>query len=202
MGVTAGAEDPQRSELARTIGARERILDAAYELFSRHGIHAVGIDRIIAEAEVAKATLYNHFPSKEALVVAFLQLREERWTHGWLENAVERLAATPQDRALAIFDAFDEWFRLSDFEGCAFINTLLEISDTESAVHIAAVRHLAVLRGIFEGYAEQAGVSDPQETAYQLQILAMGAIVSAGRGDLAAARRARPLAAALLANSR
>jgi AcrR family transcriptional regulator len=180
-------------------GARERILDAAYELFSRHGIHAVGIDRVIAEADVAKATLYHHFASKEALVVAFLELREQRWTHGWLEAEVERRAANPCDRAVAVFDALDEWFRRSDYEGCSFINTLLEIGDRDSLVHKETLRHLTIIRRILESYAEQAGASDPQETSHQLQILVMGAIVSASRADVDAARRARPLVDALLA---
>jgi AcrR family transcriptional regulator len=175
-------------------GARTRLLDAAYELFSRHGIQAVGIDRIIDEAGVAKATLYHHFASKEDLVIAFLGLRERRWTHDWLVAEVERRAATPQRRALALFDALDEWFRRPDFEGCSFINTLVQATSKDDPVHKEAVRHLDVIRAILETYAEQAGAADPEEIAYQLQILAMGAIVSAGRGDREAARRARALA--------
>jgi AcrR family transcriptional regulator len=159
----------------------------------------VGIDRVIAEADVAKATLYHHFASKEALVVAFLELREQRWTHGWLEAEVERRAAHPRDRAVAVFDALDEWFRRSDYEGCSFVNTLLEIGDRDSLVHKETVRHLAIIRTILEGYAAQAGVSDPEETSHQLQILVMGAVVAAGRADVDAARRARPLVDALLA---
>jgi AcrR family transcriptional regulator len=181
--------------------ARERILDAAYDLFSRHGIHAVGIDRVIAQADVAKATLYHHFPSKEALVVAFLERREQRWTREWLEAEADRLAAKPQQRALAVFDALDAWFRRPDYEGCSFINTLLEIRDRDSTVHKETVRHLAVIREILARYAEQAGASRPEEIGGQLQILLMGSIVSANRGELDAARRARPLAAALLAGT-
>jgi AcrR family transcriptional regulator len=187
---------PQRSNLAR-----ERILETAYELFSRHGIHAVGIDRIIAEASVAKATLYHHFPSKEALVIAFLDLREERWTYGWLEREAKQRAATPQERASAVFDALDDWFHQPDYEGCSFINTLLELTDGDSPVHRETVRHLAVVRGVLQGFAEQAGASDPEAAGYQLQTLAMGAIVSASRGDREAGRRARPLVDLLLANS-
>jgi AcrR family transcriptional regulator len=174
--------------------ARTRLLDAAYELFSRHGIQAVGIDRIIAEAGVAKATLYHHFASKEDLVIAFLDLRERRWTHDWLVAEVERRAATPRGRALAMFDALDEWFHGPDFEGCSFINTLLETTGKDDPVYRETVRHLDVIRAILETYAEQAGAVDSKEIAYQLQILAMGAIVSAGRGDPEAARRARVLA--------
>ena len=181
--------------------ARERILEAAYRLFSRDGIHAVGIDRIIAEADVAKATLYHHFGSKEALVVAFLDLRQKRWTYGWLLTAAERKGASAKGRVLALFDALDEWFRTPEFEGCSFIATLLEINDRDSVVHNVAVRHLAAVRGMVQGFLEEAGARNAKDTSYQLQILMMGAIVSASRGDIDAAQRARPLAASLLAGS-
>jgi AcrR family transcriptional regulator len=182
--------------------ARARILNASYELFSRHGIHAVGIDRIIAEAGVAKATLYHHFPSKADLVVAFLDLRHERWTRDYFEAEVQRRAATPQGHALAVFDFFDEWFQRPDFEGCSFINTLLEITDKDDPIHKTAVRHLEAIREMVETYAEQAGAANPKEIGSQLQILMMGSIVSAGRGDPGAARRARALGELLLDGSR
>jgi AcrR family transcriptional regulator len=178
--------------------ARERIIEASYRLFSHHGIHAVGIDRIVAEADVAKATLYHHFASKEALVVAFLERREERWTYGWLAAEAERRATTAEGRVLAVFDVLDEWFRRPDFEGCSFINTLLEFPDRESPVHRAAIRHLAVVQGLLQSYCEQAGASEPEEAAHALEILLMGSIVSAARADLDAARTARGLVAAVL----
>jgi AcrR family transcriptional regulator len=179
-----------------------RILDTAYELFSRHGIRAVGIDRIIAEAQIAKATLYRHFPSKEDLVIAFLDLRGRRWTHEWLEGATERLAPRPQERVLFVFDALDEWFHRSDYEGCSFINTLLEVDERDNPIHREAVRHLGVVRETLKRWAEQAGAHNPVEMSYQLQILMMGAIVSATSGDLEAARRARLFAQLLLQSSR
>jgi AcrR family transcriptional regulator len=160
--------------------------------------HAVGIDRIIAEAGVANATLYHHFGSKEALVIAFLDLRQQRWTFGWLKTEAERRATQPRGRVLAVFDALDDRFRTSDFEGCSFIATLLEINDRDSAVHREAARHLATIRDVLAGFLADAGALDPEAGSHKLQILAMGAIVSAGRGDLDAARRARPLAASLL----
>jgi AcrR family transcriptional regulator len=182
-------------------GARARILDTAYDLFSHHGIGSVGIDRIIAEASIAKATLYRHFASKEELVLAFLELRERRWTREWLEAEAERIAPTPQERVLAVFDALDEWFHSADFEGCSFIKTLLEIDEPDSPIHRAAAHHLGEIRGRLQVYAQEAGAREPEEMAYQLQVLMMGAIVSAGRGDLDAARRARMFVERLLASS-
>jgi AcrR family transcriptional regulator len=183
-------------------GARRRILDTAYELFANDGIRAVGIDRIIAEANIAKATLYRHFASKEELVLAFLDLREQRWTHEWLQGETERRAATPRERLLVTFDVLGEWFQRPDFEGCSFINTLLEISDRDNAIHRAAVGHLAEIGAILEGYAGEAGALDQRAMAGQSQILMMGAIVSAGRGDAEAAARARALTELLLESAR
>jgi AcrR family transcriptional regulator len=178
--------------------ARDRILDTAYELFSREGVRSVGVDRIVGESGVAKMTLYNHFASKDDLVLAFLEVRDERWTRGWLQAEVERRAATPADRPLAIFDALDEWFRSDDYEGCAFIGTMLEIGDPADRIHQQAVRHLDTIRALIQGHLEEAGAADPEQLAYALQILMMGAIVSASRGDLDAGRRARGIAELLL----
>jgi AcrR family transcriptional regulator len=187
---------PTRSPSA----ARQRILDTAYELFSQNGIRSVGIDRIIDEAGVAKMTLYKHFPAKTDLALAFLDLREERWTRDWLQSEIDRQAASPRDRLLVPFDAFDEWFHRDDFEGCSFINTLLETHGTEP-LHQAAVTHLAIVKDVLEGYADEAGMSDPEEVALQLQTLMMGSIVSASRGDREAARRARGVAELILDNA-
>src|SRR5262244_1525812 len=86
--------------------ARQRILDAAYDLFSQHGIRAVGIDSIIERSGVARMTLYRHFQSKDELVLAFLEDRERRWTRDWLQSQVRERASVPGDRLLAIFDVF------------------------------------------------------------------------------------------------
>jgi AcrR family transcriptional regulator len=190
-----------RGEVPPREEARARILETAYRLFSRHGINAVGVDRIVAEAPVAKATLYHHFPSKQDLVCSFLELREARWTVEWLQAEVERLAAAGTSRALAVFDALDEWFHQPDYEGCSFINTLLEIDDPENPIHQMAVRQLDAVRRILEEYAVQSGARRPVELSYQLQLLMMGAIVAASRGDSQAARRARALAELLLARA-
>ena len=136
---------------------RDRILETSYELFSRRGIRAVGIDELIGRAGVAKATLYRHFPSKDALVIAFLERRERRWTIGWVEKEARRRASSPEDQLLAIFDAFDEWFRREDFEACSFINVLLELGP-EHAAWSASVQHLENIRAIGRGLAEEAGL--------------------------------------------
>ncbi len=180
------------------LSPRERILDTAYDLFSHHGIRAVGVDRIIATSGVAKMSLYRHFHSKDTLVLAFLQEREKRWTLEWLHAEVSRRAEDGAGRLLAIFDVFDEWFRQADFEGCSFINVLLEFSELDHPVRQATVEHLATIRGLVQEFAEQAGVDDPEAVACQWHILMKGSIVAAGEGDREAARRAQALGKLLL----
>ncbi|MEA2481477.1 MAG: hypothetical protein QOJ07_3399 [Thermoleophilaceae bacterium] len=188
--------------MEKPAGARDRILETAYELFSRDGIRAVGIDRVVAEARVAKMTLYHHFPSKDELVLAFLDLREQRWTLDWLCAEIERTDPATGDRLLALFDALDGWFHAPDFESCPFIRTLLEAPERSASAHEAAVRHMDVVRQMIERHAGESGASPAADVSYQLQILMMGAIVSATRGDLDAARRVRPVAERLVGDAR
>ena len=182
--------------VART--GRDRILDAAYPLFSRSGIRAVGVDKIVDAAGVAKMTLYRNFPSKDELAVAFLAMREERWTRAWLWEEVSRRADEPGDRLLAIFDVFGEWFEREDFEGCSFINVLLEQDDIEDPVRAATVKHLANIRELIQELARDAGIEDPDAFSRQWHILMKGSIVAAGEGDRLAARRAHELGTLLL----
>jgi AcrR family transcriptional regulator len=181
--------------------ARERILDTAYELFSRRGIRDVGIDEVIERAGVAKATLYRHFPSKDDLVLAFLERREERWTLAWVEAEAERRGTTPEVQLLAIFELFDEWFHREDFEACSFINVLLEMG-SEHRVGQASVRHLASIRSIVGRLAEEAGLRDPASFAHSWHILMKGSIVAAAEGDAEAAKRARSMARLLIEQHR
>ncbi len=177
---------------------RERVLHTAYDLFSRHGIQATGIDRIIAEAGVAKMTLYRTFPSKDDLVLAALERREEVWTWDWLEREVERRAATPSERLLAIFDAFDDWFGRDDYESCFFTNTLLEKHDRTGRIGAESVSRLANIRSLVRGLAVDAGIRDPDRFARQWQLLMWGSIIAADTGDVDAAGQARDVATLLL----
>jgi len=178
--------------------ARDRILESAYHLFSRRGIRAVGIEELIERAAVAKATLYRHFPSKDDLVLAFLKQREHVWTHGWVEAESRKRGTTPEECLLAIFDLFDEWFRRDDFEGCSFINVLLETADRTHPVGRASVAHLENIREVLRSLAEEAGLRDTEEFARSFHILMKGAIVQAGEGDFDAAKRAQTMARRLI----
>jgi AcrR family transcriptional regulator len=177
--------------------ARERILDRSYELFSRRGIQAVGVADVVETAGVAKATLYRHFPSKTELVLAFLERRERLWTRDFVEAGIRARASTPEERLLSIFDLFDEWFGREDFEGCSFVNVLLEMG-VEHRAGEASARHLENIRSLVAELAEEAGLRDPTAFAHTFHILMKGSIVAAAEGDPAAARRARPVAELLV----
>jgi len=187
-----------RQEAAETgHSARERILDAAYELFSRRGIQAVGVNEVTERAGVATATLYRHFPSKDELVLAFLDLREQRWTKDIIEAEAMRRGSNPEERLLAIFDVLDEWFHRDDFEAGSFIKVLLELGPNHPAGG-ASVLHLEQLRAIVRRLAEEAGLRDTESFARSWHILMEGSIVVAAEGDVEAARRAKAMARLLI----
>ncbi|WP_445160926.1 TetR/AcrR family transcriptional regulator [Mycobacterium sp. Dal123C01] len=182
--------------------ARERILNAAYDLFSRRGIHAVGIDEVIDRATVAKATLYRHFATKNDLVLAVLQRREEIWTHGLIEAQSEQRGTTPEEQLLAIFDVMHDWFQLRDgYEGCSFINVLLELGADHPAGQ-ASIAHIDHVRDIVRRRALAAGLTDVEDFASSWHILMKGAIVLAAVGDLNAAQRAQKMALTLIEQHR
>ena len=185
----------------RPASARERIDQTVYELFSRHGIRAIGVDTISARSGVAKMTLYRHYPSKDDLALAFLRRREELWTRSWLQQEVERRAHTSAGRLLAVFDVFDKWFRRSDFEGCSFAKALLEHSDPGHPVRKAAEAHIETIRAFLRRLAADAGARDVDTFARQLQMVMMGSIVAAYAGDRDAARRAKEVGVLLLARA-
>jgi AcrR family transcriptional regulator len=183
--------DPQDS-------GRERVSRAAYELFSRDGVQAVGVDAVIARAGTAKMTLYRNFPSKNDLILDFLRRREQLWTHEWLETESQRRGESPREQLLAIFDVFSEWFSRPDFEGCSFLTTMIEVSNSDHPVHQAAVAHLANIRCYIERLAAEAGIRDTDSFARQWHILMKGSIMAAHEGDKAAAARAREVGELLL----
>ena len=177
---------------------RERLLQAAYELFTRNGLPTVGVDRIVAEAGVAKMTLYRHFRSKDELAIAALELREQVWTNEWLTREVEQREATPKGRLLAIFDLFDEWFRRDDYEGCFFTNSLIESHDPLSRIADESVRKLENVRVFVEGLAREMEMVDAEGFSRVWQLLMLGAITAAVRGDREAALRAKEIGLAVL----
>jgi AcrR family transcriptional regulator len=189
--------EPAPSVAPASRPARERLLETAYGMFSARGVRAVGVDEVIERAGVAKATMYRHFPSKDDLVVAFLEAREQRWTLDWVEAEARGRASEPEQQLLAIFDLFDEWFHREDFEGCAFVNVMLEMGPRHP-IGSASVRHLENIRAVVRRLAEEAGLRDPGSFANSWHILMKGSIVQAVEGDLDAAARAKSMARQLI----
>ena len=172
---------------------RDMLIETALRLFLRDGYHATGIDRILGEAGVAKMTLYNHFKSKDALIVAALGMRDERWRQTF-RATVEGMADTPGGQLLAMFDALGEWFVEPTFTGCAFVKAANEFSDPDHPVHAASAEHYRLLRVYIRDLARDAGAGDPDELADTWLVLIAGAITHAqvtGQKDIAqTARRA------------
>ncbi|WP_406209880.1 TetR/AcrR family transcriptional regulator [Kitasatospora sp. NBC_01560] len=182
--------------------ARARLLSTAEDLFYAEGIRAVGVDRILSVSGVGRASFYRHFASKDDLVVAVLQGRDDRWRQ-WLRESVEARMLPPEARPLAVFDALAQRFARQDFRGCAFINTMVEAADRESPAHHAAAAHKAAVTEYLDVLLAEAGHQDHTELAGQLVLLVDGAIVTAVReGTAEPALRARRVAAALLAAHR
>ena len=117
---------------------RDRLVAAAVELFYRNGFNAVGVDQIIAKAGVTKTTFYKHFESRDDLMVAAVQRRDEWESQAWM-SAIRKIAGDdPVGQLLAIFDVFDIWFNDPDFRGCMFLNTAIEFPNPHDPIHQAA----------------------------------------------------------------
>lgn len=164
---------------AKPSDARQRIIETAERLFYAEGIRGVGIDRIIAEAEVAKMSLYNHFPSKDDLILAVLQYREEKF-NTLFDKWMERHVAAGMDRFEAFFAALKNWFESPGFRGCMFINTRVELADPGHPASKFAACHKErfhqMLRTIIE---ESRGSKSADTMAPAIALLVEGAIVTA-----------------------
>jgi AcrR family transcriptional regulator len=158
--------------------ARDRVLETAMKLFYKHGIHTVGIDRIIAEAGVAKMSFYNHFSSKQELILEFLKERDRRFMN-WFIEAVEKREARPEKRIFAVFDVLEDWFHSEDFRGCAFINTTAEVGKREAPEIAISILHKRNFRNYLEKLALEAGLKNPDKLAERMTMVIDGAIIKA-----------------------
>lgn len=176
---------------------RERILETAHALFYAHGIRAVGVDAIIAQSGVAKATFYKHFPSKDDLVVAYLDRVDEAWL-GALQAAATAAGPEPRDQLAGMFDALVSACRREGFHGCAFINTAAEAAPG-TEIHARTVAHKQAVRDWVCGLAAASGAQDPGELARELTLLLDGGLAAGVLdGDPAAADAARRAARTII----
>jgi AcrR family transcriptional regulator len=149
--------------------ARDRLLGTAFRLFYAHGPRGVGIDTVIAEAGVAKTTLYKHFPRKDDLVLAYLDKVDQTW-FGQLRAAARAAGDDPREQIVGMFDALTSACRREGYHGCAFINTAAE-SETGSDVHARTVEHKIVVRAWVTELARRAGAGDPDQLPRQITLL-------------------------------
>ncbi|MBP8533552.1 TetR/AcrR family transcriptional regulator [Streptomyces sp. MK37H] len=157
--------------------AHERILSTASALFNAHGVRGVGVDRIIAESGVAKATLYSHFRAKDDLVLAYLRRADEHWRRA-LREAAEAAGPDPRDRLIGLFDALGGATERDGFRGCAFIRTAGE-TEPDTATHAATAEHKRAVRAWLTELTREAGAADPGRLAVQISLLVDGVMAAA-----------------------
>jgi AcrR family transcriptional regulator len=172
---------------------KERILETADRLFYLKGIRAIGVDTIAAEIGISKRTLYNHFPSKDALITAYLERR-----------CVQRPASdkSPVEQILGVFDSLERRFASKDFRGCPFVNAVAEVGTESKSVRKIAVAFKESRRLWFRDLLLQIGVGDAEGLATQLVLLVDGSIAQdLVRDDPMMARAAKEAAKVLLAGA-
>ncbi len=188
---------------SKSSDTRQRIVETAERLFYADGVRAVGIDRIIAEAQVAKMSLYNHFPSKDDLILAVLQFREEKF-EGMFERWMERHTAAGLGRLNAFFAALKTWFDSPGFRGCMFINARVELADANHDGSKFAAGHKDRFHAqLAHIVAEMAGEKAAVALAPAIALLVEGAIITAVMQESSqAADVAKEAAFALLGNAK
>jgi len=163
---------PDATPPSALLPARDRILHTAHRLFYRHGIRATGIDRVIAESQVAKKTFYRHFASKNVLILDYLEYRHQRWM-SWFNDALQRHGGG----VTALVPTLAEWLQDADFRGCAFINSVGELGDDLPEVMARCRRHKQAMTAVIAGLL--APCEPPRPTAQAIALAVDGAIVRA-----------------------
>jgi AcrR family transcriptional regulator len=158
------------STRTRKVGARDRLVAAAERLFYSEGIHAVGVDRLCAEAEVSKRSLYQHFSGKDEVVTAMLQAQAAKSA-----AQLEPDGGSPRERILAVFDALDQAADSPDFRGCPFLGAATELKDRDHPAVRVACEQKAALTEYFAEALRAAGLRDPGLLALQLTLIFDGA---------------------------
>lgn len=180
---------------------RTHLLDTALRLFNEHGYHATGVDLIIAEAAVAKTTLYRHFETKADLILAALERRDEEERYA-MRTFVEEHATDPLHRLLSTFDFLETAVDDQRFRGCIFVSAAGEHKDTVDPVFRAAVMHKRLTLAYFEELAYAARLVEPKRVAAEIHLLHEGAMVVAQINRTAEpVRQARQMAQKLLATA-
>jgi AcrR family transcriptional regulator len=171
----------------QALSPRERLLQTASRLFYAEGIHSVGVDRLVTEAGVTRATFYRHFPTKEALVEEYLRSTDAR-LRSTVENAFTEL--DPRQELEALLDLIDTRTGAPDFRGCQFINAAAEFPGAQHPVHVAVDAHRAWFQRIATELAARLGHSSPERAGEMMVLLHDGALVASELDDPDAVRAA------------
>ena len=181
---------------------RDQLLETAWRLFYRDGYHATGIDRILADAGVAKMTLYKHFRSKEALILAVLEMRSEQFYESF-SRFLRAKRRAPERQVLSVFDWLITWVSGKEFRGCFFQKAMAEYQNIHDPIHQAALAHKAAFYGEIRRLVLAAGLVNPKALGEQLALLIEGAIVSShATGSPTPAVQAKEAARALIKNAK
>ena len=139
---------------------RDELVETAMRLFSREGFNATGVDRVLREAGVSRMTLYNHFGSKDELIVAALRRRDEVF-RSRMRRFIDSRAKDPAGRLLAAFDFQESWFTSADFSGCMFLNATSEFADPTCAIRRTAAEHVRAVGAYILGLCRADGPRGP-----------------------------------------
>ena len=157
---------------------RERLIHTAHDLFYSDGFHTVGLDRILQEVGVTKTTFYNHFESKDELILAVLEWHDEWWRKTFMKMLREHGGDSPRGQLAAIFDAVDEMLVSEGFNGCIFINVAVQFPLEHDPAHRAAAVHKQMMGEIIRELAGYAGATDPGAFADEMSLLMEGTYVT------------------------
>jgi AcrR family transcriptional regulator len=157
---------------------RARLIETAQELFYRDGFHAVGLDRLLADVGVTKTTFYNHFQSKEELILEVLRARDQWWRQIFAARLRERAGDDPAAQLRAVFDVLDEFIAADEFNGCMFVNVAVEFPLPHTPAHRAAAEHKDLMGLLLRDLALRAGATDPIGLADELSLLMEGSYVT------------------------
>ena len=181
---------------------RDQLLETAWRLFYRDGYHATGIDRILADAGVAKMTLYKHFRSKEELILAVLEKRSQLFRESF-SCFLQAKKRTPDQQLLGVFEWLISWIKSKEFRGCFFQKAMAEYQEVQDPIHQAALAHKAAFHGEIRRLVAEAGLPRAKALADQLALVVEGAIVNSHAiGSSTPALHAKAAAAALIKNAK
>ncbi|WP_262694631.1 TetR/AcrR family transcriptional regulator [Kordiimonas aquimaris] len=178
--------------------SREKLIDTAIMLFMENGFHSTGINLILEKSGVAKKTLYNHFKSKDDLIVAALEKHSGLFSTRFSQE-VENLATEPSEQLVAIYDVAHAWFSESNFFGCIFVNAVGEFADRESSIRKVCMDYKSEMRDYICDLCRRAHLPDPEKTSSQLALILEGSISTAQvSGNPDAAKTAKDTALVII----